>query len=166
MRVDFSPLYLEQVTVIVPLKSVKEPPVADAGSDKQIKIGQSVILDGSNSMDLDGYIVQYQWSVDNYILGYEKKLKITPDSVGKFEIKLTVTDNDDLSSQDSFTLTVIDDYTPPSPSPNPPVFDNFKMIVSKMNGYCIDISGADSSAGAQLITWPCHGRNNQRWMLK
>lgn len=38
------------------------PPVADAGPFQNVKSGQKVILDGSNSRDPDGQIVSYRWS--------------------------------------------------------------------------------------------------------
>ena len=41
--------------------NVNGAPTADAGPDQRVKVGTSVVLDGSNSDDADGSIVAYQW---------------------------------------------------------------------------------------------------------
>ena len=41
---------------------VNIPPTADAGTDQYVLSGDLVTLDGSNSVDLDGEIVYWQWS--------------------------------------------------------------------------------------------------------
>ncbi len=36
-------------------------------------------------------------------------------------------------------------------------------LVSVLANKCVDIAGWDSSSGAKLIIWPCHGGANQKW---
>jgi hypothetical protein len=43
-----------------------KPPVADAGKDRQIQEGQTVTLDGTNSVDEDGTIVSYKWNIEEW----------------------------------------------------------------------------------------------------
>src|SRR5262245_21792591 len=38
------------------------PPMANAGPDQTVKVGQTVTLDGSGSTDADGDPLSYQWS--------------------------------------------------------------------------------------------------------
>ena len=44
------------------------PPIADAGSDREVNEGNRVSLDGSQSYDLDGDTLTYQWSCDGGII--------------------------------------------------------------------------------------------------
>jgi hypothetical protein len=37
------------------------------------------------------------------------------------------------------------------------------LLRSRLNGFCLDVSGGDDSAGANVITWPEHGGTNQQW---
>ena len=160
----FSSRYLTDIVEVYINKPQNIPPIADAGRDKRVVIGNSVVLDGSGSRDEDGYIKEYVWSVNGHILGYGEKITVTPPSVGRFTIKLTVTDNDGLSDEDTMILTVVSSNPAPAPYPSPkPTVSGAKMIVSALNGYCIDIAKADRSMGAKLITWECHGGENQIW---
>jgi streptogrisin C len=36
-------------------------------------------------------------------------------------------------------------------------------LVANQSGKCVDIAGWNSSSGARLIIWSCHGGANQRW---
>jgi spore coat protein CotH len=80
-----------------------EPPVANAGEDVTIEVGQSVQFDGSASTDSDGSIKEYQWS--NNLSGVSPSLVF--DEVGSYVITLTVVDNDDSTDSDELTVTVI-----------------------------------------------------------
>jgi len=43
-------------------KNINQMPIANAGQDKTVLVGQSTILDGSKSYDPDGTIVKYSWT--------------------------------------------------------------------------------------------------------
>jgi hypothetical protein len=47
---------------VVPSSPVPEPPVADAGADQTVYVGDSVTLNGSGSYDPDGVITGYAWN--------------------------------------------------------------------------------------------------------
>ena len=51
-------------TVSITVIPVNEPPFADAGPDENVETGSRVTLDGSNSFDPDGDLIDFDWSVD------------------------------------------------------------------------------------------------------
>jgi hypothetical protein len=55
-------------------------PVANAGIDKSIQIGEIITLDGSSSSDVDGDLLTYQWSITSFLEGSGVKI-INPTSV-------------------------------------------------------------------------------------
>ena len=42
---------------------------------------------------------------------------------------------------------------------------NSGEIKSELNGFCLDVEGANPNNGANVIMWPCHGEDNQKWTL-
>ncbi len=42
----------------------QEPPVADAGADRNVETGELVFLNGSSSFDQDGDLITYDWSIE------------------------------------------------------------------------------------------------------
>jgi PKD repeat protein len=69
--------------------------LADAGLDQNITVGQTIILDGTGSYDVDGDDLTYQWisSIDG-ILGNGSILKDIKLSVGIHTIALNVSDGE------------------------------------------------------------------------
>ncbi len=72
---------------------------------------KSVTLDASDSFDYDGKIIDYQWEVsdDRQLSG--KKVNLSFETEGEYEVKLVVVDNDNLSSANLArqTITVVND---------------------------------------------------------
>ncbi len=103
----------------------KAPPVANAGPDVTVRIGERVSHDGSGSVDLDGgKIVYYKWYVTVAPEGREDQvgqvLREGPDAatwtsdrpvgeeeLGEWVIELWVTDDEGQSATDDMTLKVI-----------------------------------------------------------
>jgi len=84
-------------------------PVAKAGLDRQINIGDSIELDASSSSDSDGNIVAYQWNIPLLDLSLSgEKVAVTFDTAGVYSVELTVTDNDAKQATDLVTITVVD----------------------------------------------------------
>ncbi len=81
-------------------------PIADAGTDQTLTLGDDITLDGSGSTDSDGTISSYSWNdgtttwtgVNNTIIGGLP--------VGTHTFTLTVTDNDGATGTDTVTITV------------------------------------------------------------
>jgi hypothetical protein len=83
--------------------SMPLPPVADAGKDLNVKTGQLVTLDGSNSFDPEGKMISYEWSFTQTPQGSSvtdaslsdaasPKPTFTPDKDGDYVVLLTVND--------------------------------------------------------------------------
>ena len=51
----------DTATVTITVNSVNDPPIADAGPDQTVGEGSTVILVGSNSFDIEGQNLSYQW---------------------------------------------------------------------------------------------------------
>ncbi len=100
------------------------PPVADAGKDLNVKTGQPVTLDGSNSYDPEGKMISYEWSFTQIPQGSSvtdaslsdaasAKPKFTPDKDGSYVILLTVSDGM-LSGEDDVLITAATPNVPPN----------------------------------------------------
>ena len=89
------------------------PPVANAGNDRTVKVGELFELDASSSYDADGSIEKYLWDTDNdgdfndsggSLEGVVKSWKFDLDGV--YVIALLVIDNDGNPARDTVTITV------------------------------------------------------------
>jgi hypothetical protein len=91
------------------------PPIANAGPDKTINLGQGVTLDGSASTD-DVYIANYTWLVLQTSEDlYGAVVSCQPNAAGVWQFTLTVMDASGLMDTDVANVTVIfTDTTPPS----------------------------------------------------
>jgi len=70
-------------------------------------VGQNVTFDASNSVDV-GSIVSYNWSFGDgsHMNGTEAVVSHSYDEQGTYEVDLTVTNNEGISSFKAFTITV------------------------------------------------------------
>jgi len=94
-------------TVIV---KVNTPPVADAGPDQNITLGDMLTLDGRASTD-DYNSITYTWTESTIPLRIDGFLVATNvDRAGTYTITLTVTDDNGLKDTDTLTVRV---NTPP-----------------------------------------------------
>jgi hypothetical protein len=93
-----------------------QPPVADAGDDREINFGTTAILNGNSSFDPEGMTLSFAWSftevpagsalTDASISGSTTAgPSFTPDVEGSYKLRLTVSDGINTSS-DQVTLTV------------------------------------------------------------
>jgi uncharacterized protein (TIGR03382 family) len=98
---------LGQDSVLVTVgKVVNNPPVADAGEDRTVTLGQEILLDGSKSTDADGTIVTWVWDLGNGETGTGEAFQHTYQELGTYKVKLTVTDDSGLSDDDFVMITV------------------------------------------------------------
>ncbi|KTG10380.1 hypothetical protein AUR64_12490 [Haloprofundus marisrubri] len=104
------------VTATIPNAAVgtaPEPPLVDAGLDQTVERGSTVLLDGTGSRDPDGELTSYQWSIrgpDGRTVvpknASAPHTSFVPDVVGRFEVTLTVTDDEGKTSSDTLYVTV------------------------------------------------------------
>ncbi|WP_338293432.1 YHYH protein [Planctobacterium marinum] len=92
------------------------PPIADAGPDQQVSVNEEATLSGAGSSDADGDALSFSWSLISQPANSSASLSrrasetpsITPDIAGTYEIRLTVSDGSD-SSTDDITITAVND---------------------------------------------------------
>jgi PKD repeat protein len=120
MSRDLAPLTLSIVAIVIfiVLAGWMEPgssgedleaPVANAGSDRTVSLGQTVAFDGSGSSD-DVDIVSWEWSLryagSDLSFGGEYAL-FTFDRAGMYQVTLTVRDAAGNSDTDTFWVSVV-----------------------------------------------------------
>ncbi|WP_277555520.1 PKD domain-containing protein [Halobaculum limi] len=98
------------------------PPLADAGLDQRVERGAVVWLDGGGSLDLDGDVVGYEWTVtapNGTVVSSASPTAATTSfvaaAVGRYLVTLTVTDDDGATRSDTLYVDVGTD--PPSDDP-------------------------------------------------
>jgi hypothetical protein len=91
------------------------PPVANAGPDQTVVVGQTVTLDGSASTDADGDPLQYRWSFVARPTGSQATLSdstlvhptFVVDRPGMYTVQLLVNDGKADSAPDAVAVTTI-----------------------------------------------------------
>ncbi len=115
--------YLDSsVTKELTVTTANTPPVADAGLDDTVTVGQTVELSGSGSSDVDGDQLNYRWSFVNSPSGTSTTLSdsttVMPsfeiDRPGTYTLQLIVNDGTVDSNPDTVNITTIN---------SPPVAD-------------------------------------------
>ena len=89
-----------------------QSPIAYAGSDKTVvdsddNGGETLILNSTGSIDMDGSIVSYAWSEGDSLIATGTNPSVDL-SVGVHMITLTVTDNDGATDTDDVIITVFE----------------------------------------------------------
>ncbi len=82
------------------LAAGNQPPVAEAGFDRTVAIGDTVVLDGSDSIEPEGAKVSYAWQLVSVPAGSAAALDdptsvkpaFTADQAGDYTIQLIVTE--------------------------------------------------------------------------
>lgn len=100
----------DQVEVIVAVPN--EGPIANAGPDQTVDVGDQVMLNGSNSYDPDGDQLKYQWTLVSSPAGSSAVLSdrtspvptFTADVSGAYIAELRVTDDITNSSPDQMRV--------------------------------------------------------------
>jgi MYXO-CTERM domain-containing protein len=106
----------DEDTVEITATSQNGGPVANAGADQSVGVGDTVNLNGSSSSDPEEDPLQFAWSLVTRPSGSSATLssttsatpRFTADVAGTYEITLTVSDGLDTSSPDSVRVTADD----------------------------------------------------------
>ena len=134
----------EPDTVVVTVKNVPKPPVADAGADVTIEEEETGRLNGSGSSDPEGLNLTYSWeiipadiipdspqSASTYFIAPE----VTQDE--KYFAILTVTNSAALSDKDTAVITVTNRVEPPVADAGPDI-----EVQEGSGNYQLDGSGS------------------------
>jgi len=136
-------------TCLVNVSWVNNPPMADAGPDQQVNVGDEIVLDGSMSTDIDDdTIAAYRWrQTDGLPVELSDATAQMPsfiapnvDIVGQvLTFELTVTDSGNMLDKDSCQVVVVGrtedeaDATPPVLSVVDPTADTVTISNSRIN---------------------------------
>jgi VCBS repeat-containing protein len=94
------------IDVAVVTVSVNRPPVANAGPDQIVTVGQALSFSGSGSSDPDGTIASYSWNWgDNTANGSGVTATHTYATAGTYTVTLTVTDDNGATATDTAQVT-------------------------------------------------------------
>ena len=85
---------------------VNQPPVADAGANKNVLVNTEVLFDGSGSTDDNNLIVKYEWEFGDGKTGAGISPINIYNTIDEYTVTLTVTDNKGLVDSDTITITV------------------------------------------------------------
>lgn len=100
---------------VVILRTENSPPIADAGVDQSVAVGDEVQLDGSGSSDVDGDPLTYRWSLVVRPIGSAAALddpaavapRLHVDVPGVYVAQLIVNDGATDSDPDTVTITTL-----------------------------------------------------------
>ncbi|MBL4645000.1 MAG: PKD domain-containing protein [Rhizobiales bacterium] len=86
-----------------------QKPLANAGSDLSVAVGDIIPFDGSNSSDMDGNIKNYRWDFGDGGTSQQARPAHTFHDPGEYTVKLTVTDDGvvPLESNHSIVVSVV-----------------------------------------------------------
>ena len=171
----------------ITIASANAAPVAAAGADHAVLVGETVTLDGTGSSDADGDPLTFAWTLDSKPAGSQTALSdpsvsrptFVPDVPGDYVVSLTVGDGRAMSAPDSATVTA---SAPPQPPNHDPQITSlapttgavgaawsYQVVAIDTDGdplsYALGISPAGMTIGAGgLVAWtPDHdGRFNVR----
>jgi len=98
----------------VRIDTLNSKPVADAGPDREVFVGDTVALDGSGSADADGDALSYQWALlstpdgSGALLTDDEQMlaSFVPDLGGEYVVQLMVSDGKEDSEPDAALVTV------------------------------------------------------------
>jgi len=90
----------------VSVRTTNIPPTADAGGPYSGNPGNQINFDGTQSFDLDGSIVSYEWDFGDGNVGYGSSATHTYDTVGVYDVSLKVTDYEGATNFSSTTATI------------------------------------------------------------
>src|SRR5207249_1752589 len=129
--------------VAITVTPVNDVPIANAGPDKAVPVGTTVLLDGSASADVDGDVLHYVWVFTSRPSGSSATLtnatSVHPaffvDRAGTYEISLVANDGQVNSIEDAVAITTINSMPAANAGPDQTV----------ALGATVTLSGAGSS---------------------
>lgn len=142
-------------TVSITVNPVNDPPVAQAGEDQVVQVGETVSFDGSESFDPDGLedIESYEWDFGDGVTDTGQTISHTYQAVGTYLGALIVRDAAGESSQDSLEIQVL-------PYNHPPVAHDQLVETDEDNAQEIALQASDEDGDGltfSIVSEPEHG---------
>lgn len=144
------------------LRPANEAPLADAGLDQQVQYGTTVRLDATGSRDPDGKVQQYEWTITRPngttvrpACSSCARTTFRPTTVGRYEVQVSVTDDDGATRSDTLYVEV-EAGTGPSvdlTGPSAPT-------VGTTGAYTADVTAGDQPV--ETIRWSLDGRQTNQ----
>lgn len=137
----------------VRISTENSQPVANAGPDQAVAVGETVTLDGSDSRDADGNVLSYLWALTTRpdasqatLQDTDRKLaEFIPDVAGHYVAQLIVNDGVLSSLPDTATITV----TPPTPTNRAPRILSSPVTTATVGqSYSYDVNATDDDGDA------------------
>lgn len=127
-------------------------PVANAGNDRQVTLGETINVDGSQSSDADGDSLLFSWVLSQAPVGSSAGLvnpsamvvEFTPDVLGRYQLALTVIDPEGGQSTDQTMIDVVEANVAPIANAGS------DQAVSTGSTVALDASGSSDSNNDEL----------------
>jgi len=87
--------------------AANEQPIAEAGADQTVILGETVSFDGSGSSDPDGSIVSYVWDFGDGTTGSGETTTHDYTAAGTYTVTLTVMDDDGATATDTLIVMIL-----------------------------------------------------------
>ncbi len=138
-----------------------EVPVADAGPDRTVSIGERVEIDGSSSSDSEGESLTYSWTANadnpaHFPLPENSAVFVfTPVADGIYRFELLVSDSKTTSLADSIAITVAaSDNTPPVAEAGPNLSHSLGSEVLLSAAPSNDVDGDELTFSWMIVSAP------------
>jgi hypothetical protein len=117
---DNEDIWSTAVEWVIVVEAIDQPPEADAGPDRNVRVGGSVELNGGDSYDMEGDIVAWKWrctshsNVPGFINDDMMMASFTPPGPGVYRFTLEVQDEiGQWSDPDEVMITVLEENQKP-----------------------------------------------------
>jgi len=146
----------------VGIAGANTPPLAEAGLDQQVDRNTTVYLDAGGSVDPDGNVTGYEWSIiapDGTGLRPDcqtcERTRFVPNQTGQYNVTVTVTDDDGVTREDTLYV-LVEQATPPSVEVTGPE----DVIAGDRRTYRAEATAGD--AELSTVTWRVDGSHHSR----
>jgi chitodextrinase len=127
------------------------PPVANgSASEKSGLVGALLMFNGSLSFDPDGYLTNWSWEYGDGTTGTGEKTSHNYLIAGRYTVTLTVTDNDDVTDNDSFMVFITTANYPPT---QPAIEGTTHGNKNTLYAYTVRSTDADNDFIQYRINW-------------
>ncbi|PNX48723.1 MAG: hypothetical protein BV457_03150 [Thermoplasmata archaeon M9B1D] len=138
------------------------PPIANAGGPYYEIANNQMKFDGSESIDPDGTIIVYSWDFGDSFKGSGIKPSHSYQQIGKYQIKLTVTDNEGLTDI-SYSYAYIT-ATPNIPPTNLTITGIKNGTILRSYGYTLWAKDLDNETIQYIIDWDDGTQTNSNFL--